>query len=107
MILGDGINDILVGKESDYLYTEGVFVIFLNSGGFASSHYKISTDGAGDFTASLSSGLGFGLSTAIIGDVNQDEVPDLMLGARFDNSLGAAFVVFSNPANGQSHNIHK
>jgi fibronectin type 3 domain-containing protein len=99
---GDGINDVAVGA---YIDDDGgtdrgaVYVLFMNSDGTVKSYQKIS-DTAGSFTATLDDVDLFGISMAILGDLDGDGVVDLVVGAHSDDdggtSRGAVYILFMN-----------
>jgi hypothetical protein len=101
---GDGINDIAVGAHGD---DDGgadsnrgaVWVLLLNSDGTVSGEQKIS-DTAGGFEGTLVDDDIFGRGLAAAGDLNDDGVPDLIVGAPGDNDggtdRGALWVLFLN-----------
>ena len=80
---GDGVNDLAVGARQD---NDGgsdrgaVWILFLNTDGTVDSSQKIS-DNDGDFGGDLSDGDRFGSAVARLGDLNDDGVVDLAVGA--------------------------
>ena len=74
-----------------------VYILFMNTDGTVDSFQTIS-DTAGDFTATLDDGDRFGSSVVAIGDLNGDDVPDLAVGAHFDDdggtNHGAVYISF-------------
>ena len=91
---GDGIMDIAVGAGKDDDGIGGVpvnrgavWILFMNPDGTVRAHQKIS-ELEGGFTAPLVNHDRFGTSLAAPGDFNGDGVPDLLVGARFDNDGG-------------------
>ncbi|OVE82188.1 hypothetical protein BVY03_01465 [bacterium K02(2017)] len=98
----DGINDIAVGAffDDDGGTNKGaVYILFLENDGTVSSFQKIS-DTAGSFTASFTVTDLFGRSVASMGDVNGDSVPDIAVGAYYDDDggtdRGAVYIIFLN-----------
>jgi hypothetical protein len=96
----DGNTDLAVGAyfDDDGLANNGaIYIIFLTSSGTYSSHEKIS-DTNGDFTATFSSGMNFGQSVGVLGDIDGDTVEDVVVGAPLDDdggtSRGAAYIIF-------------
>ncbi|PHS68081.1 MAG: hypothetical protein COB12_02365 [Flavobacterium sp.] len=98
----DGNIDIAVGarRDGDGGDERGaVWVLFLNSDFTVNSHQKIS-DTQGDFEAPLSYKDYFGGSVTNIGDLDNDGVIDLAVGAYRDNdggiNKGAVYILFMN-----------
>ncbi len=109
---GDGVVDIAAGA---YLggYTFGApdtyigeaYVILLNANGTVKSYVKIG-DGLGGFTGDLDLYDEFGTSVTNIGDLDNDAVTDIAVGARLDNDApagpnlgfqnGALWILFLN-----------
>ncbi|MGB8169023.1 MAG: integrin alpha [Chthoniobacteraceae bacterium] len=99
---GDGFDDFVVGEEAFNLGVGAAAVIFGTATGFPANvtldatfldgtkGFRITGGGAGDR-------LGGAVSAA--GDVNGDGFDDLIVGARFANGPGAAYVIFGK-ANG-------
>ena len=96
-INNDGIEDIAVGAYLDddggtnrgAVYILGLnFSPTINSQGTVSSDQKIS-DTAGGFTATLDQSDQFGISVAGIGDINNDGIEDIAVGAYLDDDGGA------------------
>ena len=103
---GDGVGDLAVGawKDDDGGTDRGaVWVLFLNADGTVKSHQKIS-DTEGGFTGQLDDADAFGVSVVSLGDVNDDGVGDLAVGAPLDDDggkdqfaeRGAVWVLFLN-----------
>jgi hypothetical protein len=102
---GDDIVDVAVGAIGDDDGGSGrgaVWILFLNADGTVKGHQKISSS-AGSFSGSLSNDDEFGSAVAGVGDVDNDAIPDLVVGARLDDDggtdRGALWVLFLN-ANG-------
>ncbi|MFT5325359.1 MAG: hypothetical protein ACI8P0_003228 [Planctomycetaceae bacterium] len=99
---GDGINDLAVGADRD---DEGdnssgaVHVLFLNDDGTVQNFTKIASDTGGGPT--LANGDRFGHSVTAIGDLNDDGITDLVVGAFRDSTgglqRGALYVVLLSP----------
>lgn len=109
---GDGINDIAVGAEYDgdgSTWNGAVWILHLDTTGMVLSWNKIS-DTQGGFTGVLSSSAVFGSGVCSLGDLNGDNIPDLLVGSRRQsdgNSLnGAVWVLFMN-ANGTVNTFQK
>ncbi|MDX1410996.1 MAG: integrin alpha [Nitrospirales bacterium] len=97
---GDGVSDLAVGAlgDDDGGTDRGaVWVLFLDSSGTVKNHQKISAT-AGGFTGTLDDGDAFGISVAILGDLDGDGVPDVVVGAPADDDggteRGAMWVLF-------------
>jgi hypothetical protein len=99
---GDGVRDLAVGAHWD---DDGgdrrgaVWVLFLDAGGTVVSHQKIS-DLEGDFDGTLDNLDRFGRSVTSLGDLDDDGVGDLAVGAIGDgdggSNRGAVWVLFLN-----------
>ena len=88
---GDNIPDIAVGEPKDADGGAGrgaVWILFLNANGTVKGQAKIS-DTAGNFNGTLDNGDNFGTSLAGLRDLDGDNVPDLAVGAPFDDDGGA------------------
>ncbi|MCA9733868.1 FG-GAP repeat protein, partial [candidate division KSB1 bacterium] len=100
---GDGVNDIVVGSGDDEDGgTRGdrrgaIWVLFLDSTGTVKSSQKIS-DEDGGFTGTLDDIDRFGQAVYAIGDLNDDGVNDLVVGAPNDDdggyNRGAVWILF-------------
>ncbi len=99
---GDGVEDLAVGARNDD--TNGtdrgaVYVLLMNSDGTIKSNQKIA-DNTGGFSVTLTDSDGFGNSVAPVGDLDNDGVEDLAVGARFDDTggtdRGAMYVLLMN-----------
>lgn len=99
-INGDGINDMVVSEPGDDdggTDNGAVYILFMNTDGSVKNKQKISSS-AGGFSFSFPSSYElFGLSAAPVGDMNQDGVPDIAVGAIGDNNYaGAVFLLYLN-----------
>lgn len=101
----DGVPDIVVGSPADEdggSARGAVYVLFLNRNGTVKAEQKIS-DTEGNFTATLMAGDEFGGFVTSPGDLDGDLVPDLTIGAIFDDdggsNQGAVYVLFLEAAN--------
>ena len=103
---GDGIEDLFVGAMQDKdgspspIANRGaVYVLFLNADGTVKAEQKIS-DTQGGLAAALDNGDRFGIAVTAPGDIDGDTVPDMVVGAFFDDDggmdRGAAYVLFLN-----------
>jgi FG-GAP repeat len=109
---GDGRDDIAVGApwDDDGGQDRGaVWILFLNSNGTVKATQKIS-DLAGGFTGVLADTDWFGWAVSAVGDVNQDGITDLGVGAIQSDVVatddGAAWILLLN-ANGTVKGSHK
>ena len=101
---GNGVPDLAVGarRDDDGEVNRGaVWILFLKSDGTVESQQKIS-DTAGNFSGTFPGAPGserFSVPSAL-GDVDEDGVTDLAVGAPFDNagdtSQGAVWILFLN-----------
>ena len=98
----DGVEDLAVGASFDD--TGGtdrgaVYVLFMNTDGTVSSNQKIA-DNTGGFNVTLADSDQFGISVAAVGDLDNDGVEDLAVGANLDDTggtdRGAVYVLFMN-----------
>lgn len=96
----DGINDIAVGAPQDNdggSYRGAVWIMYLDTNGIVKDYKKIS-DTAGSFYGTLDGGDFFGIALANIGDLNEDGIIDLAVGAYYDDdsitNSGAVWILF-------------
>ena len=86
----DGMKDLIVGAPGDDAggpNKGAVWILFMNTNGTVKRAQKVSINN-GSFTGNLADGARFGSSTAGIGDVNNDGIPDVAVGTnRFENPL--------------------
>jgi len=100
---GDGFVDLLIGAP-DAAPNSGsdagrVYVVFGTSAAFASQIDLSSLSGSDGFViAGLSAGDYLGTSVALAGDLNDDGIGDLIVGAVGAGGAGAAYVVFGSTA---------
>ncbi len=108
---GDGVDDIAVGAYLDQFYGDrpgAIYTLLLNADGTVKSHVRI-TEGEGGFTGQLDFWDEFGISIRNIGDLDNDGVVDIAVGARGDDdgpsfgadgfNVGAVWILFLH-ANG-------
>ncbi|MGB5537010.1 MAG: integrin alpha [Thiogranum sp.] len=97
---GDGVNDLAVGasQDSDGGSNRGaLWILFLNTDGTVSSNQKISQND-GEFNGDLNDGDRFGSAVANIGDLDDDGIIDLAVGAPQNDDggqdRGATWILF-------------
>ena len=97
---GDGIQDLLVGAVGDDdggADAGAVWVLKLDATGRVTEHEKISPD-FGGFGGLVMPGDNFGISCAMLGDIDRDGAADLAVGAYQDDEggfdRGAVWVLF-------------
>jgi len=86
----DGIVDMAVGAETDADGGAGrgaVWLLFLRRDGTVRSHQKIS-DTQGGFDGVLDESARFGTSVAAMGDLDQDGIVDMAVGANRNDDGG-------------------
>lgn len=93
---GNGISELVVGAY-DAGNKGAVYTMFMNSVGGVDS-FKTITEGVGGFTGTLGSGNRFGYSVGLIGDLDQDNVPDIVVSSELDDDggsdRGAVWIVY-------------
>jgi hypothetical protein len=96
----DGVPDLAVGApytDDAFADTGAVRILFMRSDGTVKGQQKISRL-AGDFGGDLSTGDLFGYAVSGLGDLNGDGIPDLAVGAPFDDdgsaNTGAVYILF-------------
>lgn len=90
---GDGIKDLIGGDIGDDGSRGAIYVLFMNSDYSVKSYKKIGSNVNGG--PPLTSGEGFGIRCASLGDINGDSNPDLFVGAYGYNSYqGEAYTLF-------------
>jgi hypothetical protein len=88
----DGIPDLVMGNPADF--EQEVYVTFLDSLGNVKSETFISSDTNG-FTHTLNASDDFGQAITNLGDVNQDGITDIAIGAPEANGRrGEVFILF-------------
>lgn len=88
-INGDGLDDNIIGAPQAENNTERSYVVFGSSAGFSSSFELSSLNGSNGFVINGIEEEDFsGLDVSGAGDINGDEVDDLIIGARFADTDG-------------------
>jgi hypothetical protein len=97
---GDGVPDVAVGAPGDDdggVDRGALWILFLNADGTVAFEQKISAT-AGGFGGVLDAPDNFGRSVAALGDLDGDGIPDLAVGAPFDDdggtNQGAVWILF-------------
>lgn len=92
---GDGIDDIAVGGDGANSAAGVVHVVYGQAGTRGAVNLGALTDAEGFTVAGPSTGARAGISLSAAGDVNQDGLADILLGATFANgSAGGAYVIY-------------
>lgn len=98
---GDGIEDLAVGANTDDVGGNGTgaaYILFMKPNGTVGSNVRIG-QGSGGFGGTINS-TNFGSSVANIGDLDDDGVTDIAVGAYTDNDggsqRGAVWILFMN-----------
>jgi len=99
---GDGVTDLAAGAawDDDGGSSRGaVWVLFLHTDGTVKSHQKISST-EGNFIADIDNSDLFGYSVTSLGDLDNDGVTDIAVGAFLDDdggsNVGAVWILFLN-----------
>ncbi|MFT5327568.1 MAG: Ca2+-binding RTX toxin-like protein [Planctomycetaceae bacterium] len=111
---GDGVPDLAVGApngENNSTNEGEVYVLLLNADGTVKRQQKISDGNPGGLTnGTLSSSDDFGTSVSAIGDLNNDGIIDLAVGAKDNNTggtdRGALYVLFLAPPDTTSPTVN-
>ncbi len=85
---GDGVNDLAVGsyRDDDGAVNSGAFyILFLNSNGSLKNYSKISNT-RGMLNSTITNGALFGESIDGIVDIDQDGLPEIVVGAMFQQN---------------------
>lgn len=97
---GDGVTELAVGALGDDdggTWRGAVYILFINTNGTVRTYQKISST-VGGFSGQLDDNDRFGSSVTPLGDLNNDGVEDLAVGAIFDDDggqdTGAVYVIF-------------
>ncbi|MEN8206036.1 MAG: integrin alpha [Pseudomonadota bacterium] len=88
---GDGITDLAVGAPNDDDGADNagaVWILFMRMDGTVEAWQKISR-GTGEFDGNLEADDNFGAAVAGTGDLDQDGIPDLVVGAPGGDASGA------------------
>jgi len=92
----DGVPDLAVGERlgADGGPSRGaVWILFLNPTGTVKAHQKISST-TGGFVPTIADGAEFGAAVGALGDLDNDGIPDLAVGAPLDEGTGTLFNLF-------------
>ena len=84
---GDGVSDLAIGADVDDdggMDRGAVWFLFLNSNGTVKGHQKISST-LGGFTGSIDDRDRFGAAIAELGDINNDGIAEIVVGAYRDD----------------------
>jgi len=100
---GDSVPDLVVGvpEDDDGPKTDqgAIYILLLHPDGTVKAQQKVSAI-EGGFTGDLGQYDEFGISVAALGDIDGDDVCDLVVGARSDDdggsAHGAVYVLFLN-----------
>ncbi len=99
---GDGVTDLAVGatQDDDGGTDRGaIYILFMNTNGTVRAQQKISSI-AGGFTGPLDNSDRLGTGVASLGDMDDDGVADLAVGASQDDDggidRGAVYILFMN-----------
>jgi hypothetical protein len=95
-INSDGIDDLIIGAPSSASGAGQSYVVFGSSKGFSKSFDLSSLDGSKGFAINgINANDNLGTSVSNAGDINDDGIDDLILGAPFATSgAGQSYVVF-------------
>ena len=96
-INGDGIDDLVIGaRREDAGGAGSSYVVFGRTTGFSAALALASLDGSDGFRLDgVSAGDWAGRSVSAAGDINDDGIDDLLIGAyRANNAAGRSYVVF-------------
>lgn len=84
---GDGVTDILVGASAERFpsFTGAAYIVFLNADGSAKRTTRIDRD-SGNGLESIASQSYFGSSVAAVGDLDNDGVTEIAIGAPVEHT---------------------
>ncbi len=105
---GDGVSDLIIGAPGYNSQTSASYVVFGKPDIGKSGNIALSSlNGSNGFVIKSDADYAqFGASVSGAGDVNGDELADLIIGAPYVNSgAGAGYIIFGNPDIGNSGNI--
>ncbi len=83
----DGVRDIIVGSNDSNNDGGVLWYLLMNANGTVKAHHKIS-ESAGSTNIALDPGDFFGCSTVYLGDINNDGIKDIGVGAFNDDDGG-------------------
>lgn len=93
---GDSIDDLIIGSHGADIQTlpGSSYVVFGKSTPFAATFQLSSLNGANGFRLNGSASSSFGRSVSSAGDLNGDDIDDLIIGAPNTGANGASYIVF-------------
>ena len=96
---GDGIDDLIIGAPGGNSGAGESYVVFGSSSGFSASLDRSTLNGSNGFVINrIDAGDSSGRSVSGAGDVNGDDIDDLIIGeggsGLYDRTLGESYVVF-------------
>ena len=96
---GDGVQDLAVGADpglGSFSFMGGrVWILFMNSNGTIKDYFEIA-EGVGGFSGGLGLNSRFGCDISLIGDLDNDQIPELAVGATGVDDAGAIYILFMN-----------
>ena len=110
-INNDSIPDLVVssGDNGGGTNKGACWVLTLDTNGTVKTHYKI-YDGVTNFNAPIDNDDGFGTSVCGIGDIDNDNIPDIAVGTFYDDdgglNCGAVYIIKLN-SNGSVKGYYK
>lgn len=87
---GDGVMDVMISAHNDDdgdINCGATYILFLNTNGTVKSYQKISST-SGNFAGSLNPGDTFGAAISFLGDMNNDGLFEIGIGAAWDDDGG-------------------